>query len=118
MQTLPIRRLAHFLRSTERKTKSWRTTAAIHHVLCDDGQPNPGLAYRIANWRYMPPRQTMQRLYRDGAIELEAPEPLVLSESMRRAIFNALKERKPLPPPDRRTIREFDRWLERGRISR
>ncbi len=109
-QTRIIRRLAARLRTTYKKHRSWHYTAQLHCVLTPDGEPNKGLAFRIARERYMPSWDVVARLIRDGAIKLPRPKPLDLSPAQRRAFANALCKRKPLPPPSKKTLKAFDEW--------
>jgi hypothetical protein len=54
MQSRPVSHLARILRSSHKNTRSWPRTAADHGVLTPDGDPNPGLAFRIAMKGYEP----------------------------------------------------------------
>jgi hypothetical protein len=115
MQSRLVSRLARKLRSTHRKTKSWRVTANIHRVLTPDRELNPGLAKRIAE-RWQPGLDVIKRLLNDGAIELDRPKPMILSYRTRQAFIEAFKKRGPLPSPTPKTMKLFDDWIERGRL--
>ena len=117
MRSRLVIRLAAKLRCTHRKSNSWRVTAEAHHIYTPEGQPNPGLAKRIAHNRYKPSPDLFKRLVRDGAIRLPRPRPLQISNRDRLSIILALKERKPLPPPSPRTVRQFDEWLTRRKLT-
>ena len=112
MQTRPICHLAQKLRAAQRRFGSWRLAAAQLHVFTANGEPSPGIAFYIAERAFMPTTDLLHRLIRDGAIPRPRPKPLNLDPKQCRAISLALRKRGPLPQPTKRTVREFEKWLQ------
>lgn len=102
MQTRQITRLARKLRSTHRRTKSWRATAKEHHILTPTGEVNPGLAQRIALNGYQPSDETIARLIKDGAIEAKKKHiaPKMINDMTSDELATALRNRFTMPDPN------------------
>lgn len=123
MQSRWISRLARKLRSTHRKTKSWSLTARQHGIVTDDGQPNKGLAYRIAMQEYEPRgHATLIRIGAPCACDeckrnkIRTPKKRKFIDDMtEQELIQALHDRRDMGPVDPRIVREFKRlgWLRR-----
>lgn len=122
MKSRVLSRLAKNLRSTHRKTKSWRITSKACKVLTEDGRVNPGLAKRIALEGYIPSDDVIERMIQHGAIEGKKKKvtlPKDLFEMSSAELLYALNNRTEMQPTTPALVRAFQNlgWPKRIRAG-